>query len=115
MEINNVNNYAMSDTALLKTIGQFIKHHRLAQNKTQLQLAEEAGINRATLSLFENGENISLLTFIQLLRCLKLLYILEDFQIKQQLSPIQLAKLDKTKRIRASRTVKNKTNPKSDW
>lgn len=115
MGITNNNWHAISDTALLSIFGSFIKHKRIEQNKTQSQLAEEAGINRATLSLFENGGSINLLTFIQLLRSLNLLYLLKDFQITQQLSPIQLAKLEKSKRIRASRSKKQTPKSKSDW
>lgn len=119
MFISNNNWPAMSDPAILKTFGLFVKHHRLEQNKTQMQLSEEAGINRSTLSLFENGENASLITFIQLLRALKLLGILEEFRIHKQLSPIQLAKMEKSERIRArikkNKNIKVKTKPKSDW
>lgn len=111
----NINWSALSDTTLVGIMGSFIRHHRLEQNKTQAQLAEEAGINRATLSLFENGESSNLLTFVQLLRALKLLHLLQEFQVTKQFSPIQLAKLEKTQRIRASRSGKKKTNPKSDW
>ncbi len=106
-----------SDTALLGILGAFIRHHRLQQNKTQSRLATEAGIVRSTLSLFEKGENTSLLVFIQLLRALKLLHMLQDFQVKQQVSPIQLARLEQTQRIRARRTgdPDRRTNPESGW
>ena len=115
MDITNIQWSAMSDTALMKNIGSFIRHHRLEQNKTQSLLAEEAGINRSTLSQFENGLSSNLITFIQLLRALKLLPILHVFEVKQQVSPIQLAKLEQSKRIRASRKSKSGLNPKSDW
>lgn len=114
-EISDKNWIAASDTALVKTIGSFIKHHRVLQNKTQIQLAEESGIVRSTLSLFERGENTSILVLIQLLRALKLLPLLQVFQVTQQISPIQLAKLEKAKRIRASGKVKNESKPKSEW
>ena len=108
---------AASDAALLENLGSFIKYHRLQQNKTQDQLAREAGIVRSTLSLFERGENTSLLVFIQLLRTLKLLHLLKEFQVKQQISPIQLAKIEQSKRIRARGTgrVGIKLKPESDW
>lgn len=51
----------MSDVTVLKTRGSFIKQFRLEQNKTQALLAEEAGINRVTLSLFENGMSSNLM------------------------------------------------------
>ncbi len=106
---------AASDAALMENIGSFIKYHRLQQNKTQDQLAKEAGIARSTLSLFEKGKNTSMLVFIQLLRTLKLLKLLQQFQVRQQISPIQLAKLEQAKRIRARRTDEKKSTFKSDW
>jgi transcriptional regulator with XRE-family HTH domain len=115
MDITNKQWSAMSDTALMKNIGSFIRHHCLEQNKTQSLLAEEAGINRSTLSQFENGLSSNLITFIQLMRELKLLPVLQVFEVKQQVSPIQLAKLEQSKRIRASRKSKNGFNPESDW
>jgi len=116
-EISHNNWMSASDTALLETIGTFIKNQRLQQSKTQGQLAEEAGIVRSTLSLFERGKNTSLLVFIQLLRALKLLYMLQEFQVKQQLSPLQLAKMEQTKRLRVrSKTSDNKKKKtESTW
>jgi len=106
---------AMSDTAIISTIGSFVKNKRLEQNMTQAQLAEKAGINRATLSLFENGVNCNLITFIQILRVLKLLHMLNDFQFTNELSPIQLAKIEKAQKIRATGKKKNIIKPKSEW
>jgi transcriptional regulator with XRE-family HTH domain len=108
---------AASDSALIETMGAFIKHHRVQQNKTQGQLAREAGIVRSTLSLFERGENTSLLVFVQLLRALKLLHLLQGFQVEQEFSPLQLAKLEQSKRKRARRNISDKKDPsqKSAW
>jgi transcriptional regulator with XRE-family HTH domain len=104
-----------SDKALMETIGSFIRHNRLQQNKTQSQLAREAGIVRSTLSLFERGRNTSMIVFIQLLRALKLLNLLREFQVKQQISPLQLAKMEQAKRLRAGRKTSRNPKPKSDW
>lgn len=107
---------ASSDAVLIKNLGHFIRHQRLIQNKSQAELAREAGIVRSTLSLFENGQNTSLLVFIQLLRSLKLLHMLSIFEVKQEISPIELAKLEQSKRIRAGRkTAGDKKLRKSDW
>jgi len=114
-DISDNNSIAVSDGALMETIGSFIKYHRLQQNKTQDQLAKDAGIARSTLSLFEKGMNTSLLVFIQLLRTLKLLHLLNEFQVKPQISPLQLAKLEHKKRIRARGKVEKKSIAKSDW
>ena len=100
-ELSDKNILAASDVALMETLGAFIRHHRLEQNKTQGQLATEAGIARSTLSLFEKGQNTSLLVFISLLRALKLLNLLQGFQVRAQISPLQLARLEQGKRSRA--------------
>ena len=94
---------ARSDTAIIVNIGSFIRHHRLKQNKSQGQLAEEAGIHRTTLVEFEKGTRANILTFIQLLRALVLLHILEVFSEQYQISPLHLAKLQHSKRERASK------------
>jgi transcriptional regulator with XRE-family HTH domain len=117
-EISYINIQAASDSALIRTLGAFIKHHRVQQNKSQAQLAKEAGIVRSTLSLFERGENTSLLVFIQLLRALKLLRLLQQFEIKEELSPLQLAKLEyspKKTRARRKNAESKNPEPKSDW
>jgi transcriptional regulator with XRE-family HTH domain len=94
---------AISDRSANELLGRFIKLTRLRQNKTQGQLATDAGIARSTLSLFEKGENSSLMVFIQLLRALNMLHLLEAFEISEQLSPLQLAKFRQKQRKRAGR------------
>lgn len=92
---------SMSDQALMETIGSFIQHHRLNQNRSQSEVAENAGISRSTLSLLERGDKVSLSSLIKVLRILDLLYIMDVFRIKTEISPIEYAKLQKKKRIRA--------------
>lgn len=105
---------AMSDVVLIKTIGAFIKHHRLVQNKTQEETANAANISRSTLSLLEKGEASSIQTLLQVLRVLDLLYVMDSFKIQAQVSPIAMAKLDQNKRQRA-RKNDNDTTKESDW
>ena len=98
----------MSDKTLTETIGAFIKHHRLNQNKTQKEVSVAAGISRSTLSLLERGETVSLSTLIQVLRVLDLLYIMDVFQVKNEISPIEYAKWQKKKKKRARNKIKDK-------
>lgn len=91
----------MSDKAVSATIGNFIKHHRLNQNKTQNVVSVEAGISRSTLSLLERGEKVTLSSLIQVLRVLDLLHVMDIFQISNEISPTEYAKLQKNKRQRA--------------
>lgn len=93
---------ALSDKSLMETIGNFIRSHRLNQNKSQEQVAEAAGISRSTLSLLERGDKIRVDSLIQVLRVLDLLYIMEVFRIQDTISPIEYAKLKKRQRKQAS-------------
>jgi len=112
----NYNWVAMSDSAIISAIGKYIKHLRLEQNKTQAQVAKEAGINRWTLGQIENGESITLTSLIQILRVLDVLYLLNIFTIEEKISPIEYAKLKEKKRKRA-RSNNNETdlNEDSGW
>ena len=98
---------SMSDKSLIETIGVFIQHNRLNQNRTQSEVAKAAGISRSTLSLLERGEKISLISLIQVLRVLDLLYIMDIFKVKDEISPIEYAKLQKSKRQRSSKKNKD--------
>lgn len=98
----------MSDRALMKTIGVFIKSNRLNQNKSQDQVATAAGISRSTLSLLERGEKVRIDSLIQVLRMLGLLYIMDVFKVQDQVNPIEYAKLKKKQRKKAS--PKKKSN-----
>lgn len=112
--VNTNNNWvSMTDKTIIASIGAYIKHQRLIQNKTQAIIAETAGINRWTLSKIENGEAISLVSLIPILRALNLLNILDVFKIETQISPLELAKIEKKKRQRA-RGLTNKKN-ESEW
>ena len=104
-----------SDIAILKKIATFIKSVRLEQNKSQTELAKEAGISRSALSEFERSGRTTIITLIQLLRVLNKLHVLENFEIKQQLSPIKMAEMEQAKRKRAYRTKANNKKNESDW
>lgn len=104
MANTNIKWKALTDDAIIKEIGAFVKHYRLQQNKTQANIATQAGLNRWTISQLENGEAISLQSLIQILRALDLLHIFDSFKIEKQLSPLQLAKLEHQQRKRARST-----------
>lgn len=107
---------AMSDPAILEFLGKYIRQARLQQNKTQQQIAIAAGINRSTLVQIENGGGGTLMSFVQILRALGQLQMLEHFEVNPQISPLQLAKLEQNKRQRASvKKGSQQIKPKSDW
>ncbi|MCH7401229.1 helix-turn-helix domain-containing protein [Belliella kenyensis] len=103
----------LSDGAILKKIGSFIKSRRIAQHLTQDEVAEKAAISRSTLSLLERGENIALTNLLKVLRVLDALYVFDQFQEIRPISPMQLAKEDEAKwKKRASKS--KKSPPKDD-
>lgn len=117
MELSNTNWNSTSDTTIIQALGAFIRHHRLQQNITQADLSEQANINRSTLSEFERGTRANMITFIQLLRALDLLHVLEVFSIQQLVSPLELAKKEtkSTPRQRASKSNNVVEEPEVDW
>ena len=106
---------SINDKKMVEMIGSYIKYNRLQQNKSQSQLAEEAGVHRNTLTYLENGKRANIITLIQLLRALDLLSVLQPFEVQQQISPIQLAELELAKRKRASKIKATEDKTQSDW
>lgn len=107
--------YSMADDALVKHLGQTLQQQRLKQNLTQKQLAERAGIDRTTISYFENGRPSSTLTFIQLLRGLQLLETLEQLEVREEISPLALLKQQEKQRRRASGSGAKPDKPDTKW
>tara|TARA_R100000664_G_scaffold6974_1_gene12090 strand:+ start:161 stop:511 length:351 start_codon:yes stop_codon:yes gene_type:complete len=115
MDIGNKNWQNLSDSVIIESLGAFIKHHRLEQNITQSDLADKANINRSTLSEFERGTRVNMITFIQLLRAMDLLHTLEAFTVQKQVSPLELAKKNEDRRQRASKSQDQVEEPSEDW
>ena len=106
----------LSDDSILKQIGEFIRYHRMQQNKTQTMLAKDAGISRSTVSLLERGESVTAAILIQALRVLDKLHVLDGFTVIRQQSPLLLAKAEKKKRHRVVPSRKKETgNNNIDW
>ena len=77
---------SMSDKALVNQIATFVKHHRIAKNKTQDEVAKAAAISRSTLSLLERGETVTIGTLLQVLRVLDQLQIMQVFVVNETIS-----------------------------
>ncbi|MBN7812525.1 helix-turn-helix transcriptional regulator [Algoriphagus sp. H41] len=106
----------LSDAAIIRKIGEFVKKKRIDLNKTQDTLAYEAGISRSTLSLLERGEKVNLITLIQVLRVLDELAIFEAFELGLRISPIEYIKLQKKhERQRVRNNDLAAENPRSEW
>lgn len=108
--------YGMGDPAIVRELGKYVKQMRMNKNITQQQLAENTGLDRLTISRFENGRSATLLTFVEILRGLGKLELLSAFQEEPEISPLKVAELEEQYRKRAS---SKKTNinppPPSEW
>lgn len=93
---------SLSDEAVLKELGERIAQHRLNQNKTQVVLAQEAGISHRTMARAEHGESVQASSLIRILRALQLLGSLDMLIPVPVASPLQQLKLQGKRRQRAS-------------
>lgn len=103
------------DGALSEVIGRYVKHHRVAQNLSQDEVAQRAGMSRSTLSLLERGGKVNLSTLLQVLRVLDLLQVMNVFTVQEnQVSPLEYAKLKKKARQKASPKSKRQDDQTDD-
>lgn len=100
-----------SDQVVLQEIGNRLGGYRLAQNLTQKDLAERAGVSLSTLARLEDGQSANTLNLIRVLRALGLLDNLEVMLPSPEPSPLELLKHRGKKRQRASRPRKEETEP----
>jgi transcriptional regulator with XRE-family HTH domain len=104
----NKNWYAMTDAVIIKTLCQSIKQMRLNKNLSQEDLSARAGISRITISRMETGQAINMLTFVQVLRALESLELLNHLNIEPEISPMMVmemqSKLYRTKAVRKNKS-----------
>ena len=92
---------SQSPAAISQELGERLKQARLNANMTQVEVANQAGITRKAVLNAEKGK-VQLEVFIAIMGALKLAGQLDNFLPFQDISPIQLAKLQGRKRQRAS-------------
>jgi len=88
-----INWISMTDDAILKHIGLFIKETRISKRKTQVALAEDTGLSSYTISQIEKGKSVTLQVLLQILRALNALYVLDNFKTEEKVSPLEAVKL----------------------
>lgn len=87
---------------------------RLDQNISQSVLADEAGVSRRTISRMENGEGVSLDTFVRVVRALGLADQLQSLFRLPQVRPIDRVREQKTRKNASSPRKKN-TDTETPW
>lgn len=95
--------YEYSTPELVRLLGERFKEYRMRCNLTQKEVAEQSGIGLTTIHKFENGTagNVSLSTFILLLKVVGQINALDDVLPELPESPYLIRRNEKkTQRIR---------------
>ena len=110
MEIDEL----MADGAVLAEVGKRLAQYRIKQNRSQKELATEAGISKRTLERLEAGQPSQLLTFVRVLRALDMMNLLEAAIPEPGPRPTDLLKLGRD-RQRASSKRKERVEEPWQW
>ena len=103
-----------SPAAISEELGERLRQARLNGDLTQAKVAELAGVTRKAVLNAEKGK-VQLEVFIAIMQALNLAGQLNKFLPKQDISPIQLSKLQGKNRQRASGQRKSKDEGVPEW
>ena len=94
--------YEYSVPEIVRLLGQRFKEYRLRANMTQKEVAEQSGITITTIHKFESGRatNVSLGTFLQLLKAIEQIDAIDGLLPELPESPYLYEKQTKIQRIR---------------
>ncbi|MGM9762496.1 MAG: helix-turn-helix transcriptional regulator [Candidatus Cryptobacteroides sp.] len=79
--------YMLSDSQIMKKMGEKLKATRLRQNITQLNLSKRTNVPLSTVKRIEKGENCTMENVLRIMRELGALDIFHAFVEEEQLSP----------------------------
>ncbi|PWC17615.1 transcriptional regulator [Brenneria roseae subsp. roseae] len=102
-----------SPAAIAEELGERLKQARLNSNLTQSEVADLAGLSRKAVLNAEKGK-VQLEALIAIMAALNLTERLDNFLPPQDISPIQLARLQGKQRQRASGQRKTKDNKSNE-
>lgn len=92
----------LTDSAMLKVLGERVERHRIEAGLTQAELAQEAGVSKRTLERIEAGQGCELVMLIRVLRVLKLSEGFNALVPELPPSPIAQLKLQGKRRRRVA-------------
>ncbi len=92
-----------TDEAVLAYLGERLARCRLNRNRTQSEVAAEAGVSKRTVERLETGHSAQLSSLIRVLRALGLLGNLDRLVPEPLPSPMQQLELQGRIRERASK------------
>jgi transcriptional regulator with XRE-family HTH domain len=87
---------------IVSMLGKRFKDYRIGTDMTQREVSDKSGVNIVTIRKFENGQlhNITMATFIELLRAIDFMQGLDDVLPEIPISPYELEKIQQGKRKR---------------
>lgn len=94
----------LSDDAILERLGRRLGQLRLDQNRTQAELAEEAGVSQRTLKRLESGESTHVRNLVRVLRALGILDRVDGLVPEPGPDPLREVRAQEGRRKRASST-----------
>lgn len=103
-----------SPAALVEALGERLKQARLNSDHTQAELAALAGVSRKAVVNAEKGQ-VRLDVFVAILAALGMAEQVDLFLPPQQISPVQLIKLQGQRRQRASGQRKAQAQDEPSW
>ncbi|GHV40577.1 transcriptional regulator [Spirochaetia bacterium] len=92
----------LTDDAVMGELGKRLAQYRVDMMYTQEYLAEKAGVGKRTLERLEKGMQVQTPSLIRVLRSLGLLGGLEILVPQVDIKPMDMLKLKKKRRQRAS-------------
>jgi len=84
--------YELSDTEIIRLVGEKVRTIRLNGNVTREQLQEASGVHVKTIGDLESGRNVTIATLISVLRGLRKLDLLDSLLEDESVSPLLLYK-----------------------
>jgi transcriptional regulator with XRE-family HTH domain len=105
----------LSDDAVMKELGKRAAQLRIDSNYTQEILAGRAGIGKRTLERFEKGMQVQTASLVRILRGLGQLDCLETLLPEADIRPMDMLRLKKNRRQRASSPSYKIPPPAAGW
>ena len=106
--------FLLTDTSVIKKLGERLARLRLQRNQTQAELATASGVSKRTVERLEAGDSTQLSNFIRILRALDLMDGLDLLIPEPPPSPIEQLKLQGRQRQRAS-SMREPESSASTW
>lgn len=114
LELDRSDASTLPIAGVVARVGSRVRAHRLEHNRTQGDVATEAGVSKRTVERLEAGDSVQLDSFLRILRALGLLGNLDTLLPAPIKSPLSQVDLGERPRRRASPRSDTPPDP-SGW